>query len=71
MPTAMDCVWRDGTGEARGMIRLLPTVLPCMLESYRPHLYARGELPRSAKGAGPLDAADPAESATGRPKGPA
>lgn len=48
-PAAMYFVWRDGTGEARGMIRLLPTVLPYMLESYWPHLYARGELPRSAK----------------------
>ena len=48
-PAAMYFVWRDDGGEARGLIRLLPTVMPYMLETHWPHLIQDRELPRSPK----------------------
>ena len=45
-PGAVYFVWRDDTQVVRGLIRLLPTTLPYMLQSFWPHL-AGGHVPRS------------------------
>jgi len=44
-PSAVYLVWRDGERVVRGLIRLLRTDRPYMLETYWPHLVATGELP--------------------------
>lgn len=44
-PAAVYLVWRDDEGIARGLIRLLPTTLPYMLQKYWPHLVETGEIP--------------------------
>lgn len=46
-PGAMYFTWRDPQGIVRGMIRLLPTTLPYMLQTYWPHLVLDKPLPRS------------------------
>jgi acyl homoserine lactone synthase len=46
-PGAMYFCWRDDEGIVRGLIRLLPTTLPYMVQSYWPGLMSGFELPRS------------------------
>jgi acyl homoserine lactone synthase len=48
-PGAVYFVWRDTNRLVRGLVRLLPTTLPYMLETYWPHLVGPGRLPRSPK----------------------
>ncbi len=45
-PGAVYFCWRDDQGIVRGLIRLLPTTLPYMLQTHWPHLIGRHELPR-------------------------
>ena len=47
-PAAVYLVWREGGGPVRGLIRLLPTTLPYMLQTYWPHL-VEGALPSSER----------------------
>lgn len=44
-PGAVYFVWRDEAYVVRGLVRLLPTTLPYMLEQYWPHLIQNGQLP--------------------------
>lgn len=46
-PAAQYLVWRDPQGIVRGLIRLLPTTRPYMLERYWPELSAKAPLPKS------------------------
>lgn len=46
-PGAVYLVWRDDNDEVRGLLRLLPTTLPYMLQTFWPFLVADGNLPRS------------------------
>lgn len=46
-PGAMYFCWRDPQGVVRGLIRLLPTTLPYMLQTYWPYLVSDGHIPRS------------------------
>ncbi|MEL6287754.1 MAG: acyl-homoserine-lactone synthase [Pseudomonadota bacterium] len=46
-PAATYLVWRDAQGVVRGLVRLLPTTLPYMLEQYWTFLVADGALPKS------------------------
>lgn len=46
-PGAMYFCWRDPDGVVRGLIRLLPTTLPYMLQSCWPHLAGGFGTPRS------------------------
>lgn len=46
-PAAVYLLWRDDTGEARCMTRLLRTTEPYMVKSYWPHLAEEEELPSS------------------------
>lgn len=47
-PAAVYIVWRDPQRIVRGLIRLVPTSLPYMLEQYWPFLCERRPLPKSA-----------------------
>jgi len=47
-PAAVYLVWRDTNSIVRGLIRLLPTTRPYMLQSYWPHLVTRRPLPSSS-----------------------
>lgn len=46
-PAAVYLVWRDETREARGLIRLLPTTRPYMLQTFWPEMVEEGEPPVS------------------------
>jgi len=46
-PGAVYFVWRDENGIVRALLRLLPTTIPYMLQSYWPQLVENGDLPRS------------------------
>jgi acyl homoserine lactone synthase len=46
-PGAVYFVWRDDRNVVRGLIRLLPTTLPYMLQKYWPHLAGEHPLPNS------------------------
>jgi acyl homoserine lactone synthase len=46
-PGAVYFVWRDNRQVVRGLIRLLPTTLPYMLQTYWPHLAGAHLLPSS------------------------
>jgi acyl homoserine lactone synthase len=46
-PAAVYLVWRDTNSIVRGLIRLLPTTRPYMLQIYWPHLVTRLALPSS------------------------
>ncbi len=47
IPAAVYLVWRDPSRVVRGLIRMIPTSVPYMLQSYWPHLCQTQELPRS------------------------
>lgn len=47
-PAARYLVWRDENRVVRGLVRMLPTTRPYMLQSYWPHLVAEGSLPSSS-----------------------
>jgi acyl homoserine lactone synthase len=47
-PAAVYLTWRDPQRIVRGLIRLIPTSLPYMLEQYWPFLCERRTLPKSA-----------------------
>ncbi|MCC7253546.1 acyl-homoserine-lactone synthase [Hyphomicrobium sp.] len=46
-PGAVYLTWRDEQQVVRGLIRLLPTTLPYMVQNYWPHLFADAPLPCS------------------------
>lgn len=46
-PAAHYLIWRDETGEARGVSRLSPTDIPYMLEEQWPDMVTNGTLPKS------------------------
>jgi acyl homoserine lactone synthase len=46
-PAAYYLVWRDRSAEVRGLLRLIPTSLPYMLEKYWPHMCEVRPLPKS------------------------
>lgn len=46
-PAAVYLVWRDANLVVRGVVRLIPTSLPYMLEQYWPYLCQKCELPKS------------------------
>lgn len=46
-PGAVYFVWRDSRRVVRGLVRLLPTTLPYMLQTCWPHLLADGRCPTS------------------------
>jgi N-acyl-L-homoserine lactone synthetase len=48
-PAAVYLVWRDPNLVVRGLMRLVPTTVPYMLERYWPHLCQSRELPKSDK----------------------
>jgi acyl homoserine lactone synthase len=48
-PAAVYLVWRDPNLVVRGLMRLVPTTVPYMLESYWPHLCQKRALPKSDK----------------------
>lgn len=48
-PGAVYFVWRDEDRIVRGLLRLLPTTIPYMLQTYWPNLVQNGVLPRSPK----------------------
>jgi N-acyl-L-homoserine lactone synthetase len=47
-PAAVYLVWRDPGQIVRGLVRLVPTSVPYMLEQYWPHLCELRPLPKSA-----------------------
>lgn len=47
-PAAKYLVWRDEKRVVRGLVRMLPTTRPYMLQSYWPHLVADGIFPSSS-----------------------
>ena len=48
-PAAVYLVWRDPHFVVRGLIRLVPTSVPYMVERYWPHLFETREQPKSDK----------------------
>jgi acyl homoserine lactone synthase len=46
-PAAIYLVWRDPHHVVRGLIRLVPTTVPYMVEKYWPHLFETRPLPKS------------------------
>lgn len=46
-PAAVYLVWRDTTSVVRGLIRLVPTTVPYMMEKYWPELCQRCALPKT------------------------
>jgi len=46
-PAARYLVWRDESATVRGLMRVMPTNLPYMLQRYWPHLVKDGHLPCS------------------------
>jgi N-acyl-L-homoserine lactone synthetase len=48
-PAAVYLVWRDAGGEARGLIRLLPTTRPYMMQTFWPEMVTDGAPPVSPK----------------------
>jgi acyl homoserine lactone synthase len=44
-PGALYFIWRDDNEVARGVIRLLPTTLPYIIQKHYPHMVTNGPLP--------------------------